>query len=114
MTSTKLAKAAPALLAWAFVGALAAARAEETNPRTDALSPDVWRREHRLIDLHMHVEGLPERYERAARIMDAVGIGQAVELGSGTVTPRKDGTSEFANARAGFEQRFVPAASSII
>ena len=75
VTSTKLAKAAPALLAWAFVGALATARAEETNPRADALSPDVWRREHRLIDLHMHVEGLPERYERAARIMDAVGIG---------------------------------------
>ena len=27
------------------------------------------------------------------------GLGQAVELGSGTVTPRKDGTSEFANAQ---------------
>ena len=37
--------------------------------------------------------------QRATRIMDAVGIGQAVELGSGRVTPRKDGTSEFANAQ---------------
>ena len=90
---------------WAFVlwaatlVAVAGVRAEETDPRADALSPDVWRREHRLIDLHTHIEGLPERYERATRIMDAAGVGVGIELGSGTLTPGKDGTNEFQKAQ---------------
>ncbi len=77
-----------------------AACGEETNPRADALSPDVWRRENRLVDLHMHIEGLPERYERAVRIMDAAGIGLGIELGSGTLTPIQGGLSEFEKAQA--------------
>ncbi|MEX0641149.1 MAG: amidohydrolase family protein [Pirellulales bacterium] len=73
--------------------------AEETNPRADALSPEVWRREHRLIDMHMHIEGMPERFERAIRIMNAAGVGVGIELGSGTVTPGKGGISEFERVR---------------
>ena len=99
MTKGKVCYRIAALCSCVLLAALGAVRAEETNPRADALSPDVWRREHRLFDLHMHVEGLPERYEQAARIMDAVGIGGGVELGSGTVTPGKDGSSEFAKAQ---------------
>ena len=67
----------------------------ETDPRAEALLPEVWRRERRLIDMHMHVEGLPERFERAIKIMDASGIGTGVELGSGTVTHTGKGDSEF-------------------
>ena len=99
MTTSKVYGRIVILVSCALFVAFGAARAKETNPRTDALSPDVWRREHRLFDLHTHVEGLPERYERAMLIMDAVGIGGAVELGSGTVTPSKDGTSEFTKAQ---------------
>ncbi len=45
-----------------------------------------WRAEHRLIDMHQHIEFTPERLSRAVRIMDGAGIGVAVSLGSGTVT----------------------------
>ena len=73
--------------AWAGVVwwlAWSAAAGGETDPRADALNADVWRREQRLIDVHMHVEGDPQRYERAVRVMNAAGIGVALELGSGT------------------------------
>lgn len=70
----------------------------QTDPRADALSPEVWRRERRIIDLHMHIEGKPERYERAIRIMDPAGIGVGIELGSGTVTHKPGEVSEFEKA----------------
>ena len=61
---------------------------------------DQWRAERRLIDMHQHVAATPEHLARAVRIMDAAGIGVAVSLGSGTVTPRKDGEpSGFEHAR---------------
>lgn len=89
-------------LAMLFVVACGAAvaRAAETDPRADALLPEVWRRERRLIDMHMHIEGLPERFERAIRIMDASGVGVGVELGSGTVTAAKEGESDFEKVQA--------------
>ncbi|WP_442485710.1 amidohydrolase family protein [Aeoliella sp. SH292] len=61
------------------------ALSHETDPRTDALSADVWRKERRLVDMHMHIESKPERFERAVGIMNAAGVGLGVELGSGTV-----------------------------
>src|SRR5262245_3942538 len=91
------------LAAWTLVALLPAApraRAEETDPRADALSPNVWRREHRLIDLHMHIDPQPERYKRAIGIMDKVGIGVGIELGSGTLTGGKSGKSTFEQAMA--------------
>ena len=63
--------------------------------------PDQWRREHRLIDMHTHVNGTPQHMARAVKVMDAAGIGVAVNLGVGTVTPGKDGgTSELARVKA--------------
>jgi predicted TIM-barrel fold metal-dependent hydrolase len=56
-----------------------------------AAGPDQWRAEKRLIDMHMHVNPTPEHLDRAVKIMDAAGIGVAVNLGVGTVTPAKDG-----------------------
>ena len=75
------------------------ARSEETHPHKDAYSPDVWRREHRIVDMHMHIEGKPERFELAEKIMDAAGIGVGIELGSGTVTTGTDGVSDFERVR---------------
>lgn len=78
---------------------LRSARTSETDPAADALTAEVWRKEGRIIDLHMHIEGSPERFERAVRIMDAAGIGLGVELGSGTVTPVDSEDSEFARVK---------------
>ena len=66
-----------------------------------------WRAERRLIDLHQHVECTPERLERAVRIMDAAGIGVAVNLGAGTVTPGENGEpSGFERAKRLTDERY--------
>ena len=80
--------------------------AENTNPRVDAYSADTWRREQRIIDLHMHIEGEPERFERAVKIMDAAGIGLGIELGSGTVTPGEGGISDFERVKQVGEEAY--------
>ncbi len=70
------------------------------DPRADAFSADVWRHESRIIDLHQHIEAVPERYHRAVGILDRSGVGLGVILGAGTVTIQKDGQpSEFQKAR---------------
>lgn len=57
---------------------------------------DQWRAGHQVIDLHQHIQMTTQHLARAVRIMDATGIGLAVNLGTGTVTPAKDGgPSEF-------------------
>ncbi len=64
-------------------------------PSPNLPEADAWRREHRLIDLHQHIEALPERVERAVRILDRAGIGVGVNLSGGTVTRKGDEPSEF-------------------
>src|SRR6188768_2213445 len=54
-----------------------------------------WRQEKRIVDLHMHIEGTPERFERAVRIMDRSGIGVGVNLSGGVVTHKEGEKSEF-------------------
>lgn len=57
---------------------------------------DQWRAEHRLVDLHQHINATTQHVTRAVKIMDAVGIGMAVNLSGGTVTrPAADQPSEF-------------------
>ncbi len=56
---------------------------------------DAWRAAHRIIDLHTHVDPTPEHLARAVRVMDAVGIGVAVNLSGGTVTHTGAQESEF-------------------
>ncbi len=60
----------------------------------------VWRAERRLIDLHEHIDRTPERLARAVRIMDASGIGIAVNLSGGTVTAKGAEPSEFERNKA--------------
>lgn len=60
-----------------------------------------WRTEHRVIDLHQHIDFTPEHLARAIKIMDTAGIGIAVNLGTGTVTPGKNGApSDFERNKA--------------
>lgn len=57
---------------------------------------DEWRRQHQLIDMHQHLNYTTQHLTRAARIMDAVGIGLAVNLSGGVTTPGRNGApSEF-------------------
>lgn len=44
---------------------------------------DRWRAEHRLIDLHQHLDHAPGHLARAVKIMDEVGLGVVVSLGTG-------------------------------
>lgn len=60
---------------------------------------DAWRASRRFIDLHLHVEGLPERVRRAASILDRAGIGVGVNLSGGTVTRKSGEPSEFERNR---------------
>jgi hypothetical protein len=55
-----------------------------------------WRSEHRIIDLHQHLDYSPELLARAIRVMDASGVGLGIDLTPGTVTPGANGEpSEF-------------------
>jgi len=73
---------------------LALHSAEAAPPLQD--EPERWRAQRRIIDLHQHIGGTTQHLARAVRIMDAVGIGLAVNLSGATVTPGRDGApSEF-------------------
>lgn len=56
---------------------------------------DAWRQEHRVIDLHQHIDGTAERMSRAVRIMDRSGIGIGANLSGGVVTAKPGEKSEF-------------------
>lgn len=55
-----------------------------------------WRAEHRIIDLHQHLDYKPELLARAIRVMDAAGVGIGIDLTPGTVRSGPNGSpSEF-------------------
>lgn len=54
-----------------------------------------WRREHRLVDMHEHIPPVEEALTHTIKILDAVGVGLAVNLSGGTVTPTPEGISAF-------------------
>ena len=56
---------------------------------------DAWRAQHRLIDLHQHIDYTPEHLTRAVGIMDRVGIGLMANLSGGVVTHPANERSEF-------------------
>ncbi len=56
---------------------------------------DGWRAERRVIDLHQHIDFTPEHLARAVKIMDASGVGIAVNLSGGYVTRKDEQPSEF-------------------
>jgi predicted TIM-barrel fold metal-dependent hydrolase len=56
---------------------------------------DQWRAERRIIDLHQHIDATEAHLARAVKILDASGIGLAVNLSGGTVTHKPGEPSEF-------------------
>jgi Amidohydrolase len=67
---------------------------------------DGWRAAHRLIDLHLHVDATPAAMDQAVRVMDAVGIGVAINLSGGTVTRDHEGGSVFERVKKFTDERF--------
>src|SRR2546422_1173963 len=64
-------------------------------------TPQQWRADKRVIDMHQHIEYTTQRLARAVKIMDSVGIGFEVNLSGGTVTHRaNDAPSEFERNKA--------------
>lgn len=93
------ARTAAALVAICAGLSTRAAIAEETSTTLEQAAQ--WRADHRIIDMHQHIGFTPEYLARAVKIMDAVGIGAAVNLGTGTVTPGPNGEpSEFERNKA--------------
>ncbi len=82
-----------------MIGAVpVAVRAAQAPAET---APSQWRTAHRTIDLHQHIDCSTQHLARAVRIMDAAGIGVAVNLSGGTVTRGKQGeASEFEQNKA--------------
>jgi predicted TIM-barrel fold metal-dependent hydrolase len=66
---------------------------------------DAWRAAHRLIDLHLHVDAAPAPMDQAVRVMDAVGIGVAVNLSGGTVTREHGAASAFERIKKFTDER---------
>lgn len=58
-------------------------------------TPQDWRAEKRLIDMHLHINTTREHLKRAVKIMDEAGIGVGVNLSGGTVTSKDGGASDF-------------------
>ena len=75
-----------------FFSALAVAIADD--------SPEQWRKERRLVDLHQHVGSSEALLQRAVSIMDRAGIGIGVNLSGGTVTHKEGEFSEFERNKA--------------
>ncbi|MDP6083414.1 MAG: amidohydrolase family protein [Verrucomicrobiota bacterium] len=63
-------------------------------------SPEQWRKERRLVDLHQHVGSSEALLQRAVSIMDRAGIGIGVNLSGGTVTHKEDEFSAFERNKA--------------
>jgi len=82
------------VLACAGLVGLAAATKGDGSPATRHLA-DVWRREHRLIDLHQHLDFRDDRLRRAIKIMDRAGVGISVNLTAGYTTHEPGKPSEF-------------------
>jgi predicted TIM-barrel fold metal-dependent hydrolase len=83
------------LIAWTVLS-LAGLSHGQVRGHENIQIADQWRAEHRIIDLHQHIDCSTQHLARAVKILDAVGVGVAVNLSGGTVTPGKNGApSEF-------------------
>lgn len=80
-------------LACACLQAVAEAGEDLGSTRRQA---EAWRADHRIIDLHEHLDYTPEILTRAIQVRDAAGVGLGVDLTPGTITRGPNGEpSEF-------------------
>ncbi|MCX6868998.1 MAG: amidohydrolase family protein [Verrucomicrobia bacterium] len=95
----------PAVARWIAL-ALALGLPGQAADRRPSL-PEQWRQEHRIIDLHQHVNGTEEHVSRWLRIMDRVGVGVGVNLSGGTVTAKPGELSAFERTQV-LTERLAP------
>ena len=95
----------PAVARWTAL-ALALGLPGQAADRRPSL-PEQWRQEHRIIDLHQHVNGTEEHVRRWLRIMDRVGVGVGVNLSGGTVTAKPGELSAFERTQV-LTERLAP------
>jgi hypothetical protein len=89
-------KPALRLLAWVLVLNIIHAGSIRAGESPLNSAAEQWRAEHRVIDLHMHIDFTTQHLARAVKIMDSVGIGVGINLSGGTVMPGPKGElSEF-------------------
>ncbi|MCC7377204.1 MAG: amidohydrolase family protein [Verrucomicrobiales bacterium] len=86
---------------------LAASSLVAADAPPPAGDPELWRAQHRLIDLHQHIDFTPDHLARAVRILDRAGIGVGVNLSGGTVTQTNGAPSEFEQNKA-ISDRLAP------
>jgi hypothetical protein len=72
-----------------------------------AAQANEWRNAHRLIDLHTHIDATPDHLTQAVRVLDAVGIGVAVNLSGGMVTHASGQTSELEQTKKLADELFA-------
>jgi len=104
-TATPLATTAATTAATPPAAAVLASAASEDIASVRAQA-DAWRAAHRLIDLHTHVDATPDHLAQAVRVMDAAGVGVAVNLSGGTVTRSGGQPSEFEQTKRLADDRF--------
>ena len=71
-----------------------------------AWSPEIWRQQGRIMDVHQHAGGQKEQFDRAVRIMDRAGVGTGVMLGSGSVTKKDGAPSDFEKVKTLADEHF--------
>jgi predicted TIM-barrel fold metal-dependent hydrolase len=84
----------------------AAAPTRTDDPASVRAQADAWRAAHRIIDVHTHIDATPDHLAQAVRVMDAAGIGVAVNLSGGTVTRADGQPSEFERTKRLADERF--------
>lgn len=92
-----------------LAGILLAASLLPRLPHATAAAPaawpgDPWRAEHRIVDMHQHIQPDEAHIQRAVRILDRAGVGLGVNLSGGVVTSKPGGHSAFQQARSEFER----------
>lgn len=87
------------VLALASVLAVSCSSPRGPSEKDAPAQAEQWRAEHRIIDLHQHLNGTTQHLTRAVRIMDRVGIGLAVNLSGGYVTHKPGELSPFESVK---------------
>jgi len=86
------------LLSLAFFAAAFAAEDDIIQVRREA---DGWSADHRIVDLHLHLDCTKKSLARAVKILDAAGVGLGVNLSGGTVTQfAEGGPNQFERSKA--------------
>jgi predicted TIM-barrel fold metal-dependent hydrolase len=81
------------LTALLFIGTMPGALRAKNDELAVRAQAEQWRANHRIVDLHQHIDYTTQHLTRAVKIMDAVGVGLGVNLDGGIVTRTNETTA---------------------